>query len=338
MSYKVYKRSNSSKYQAYVSVRIGSKTQILRFSTHQSVRDKAIEIARATEQKLLASGGATDISIEQAFGEFYKREGSNYAIPRNIYYILSSLSAFFGGARPFSSLTAADINNYIYKMQETGRAAGTINRQLVVLSKVISTCRKKWEFLTPDIKPLEFRMREPDGRIGLINDTDRLAIMDAAAPHLRLAMQIGYYTGLRRGNILSLKWSDIDFDRGTITAYVKDASVAGGRAHTAFMPLTLINILNKIPHDSEYVVTHKGRPIKDLKTAWHAACRRAGIPTGKYHFHDIRHASGTAVVRATKSLFAAQVHLGHKSPKMTQRYAKFLDEDKAKIAHTVFDK
>lgn len=297
----------------------------------------ALRMARATEQKLLAANGAVDITINQAFGEFYKREAANYAIPRNIYYTLNQLSGFFGGSRPFSGLTANDINKYIYYMQAAGRTSGTINRHLVVLSKVISTCRKKWGFLTPDIKPLEFRMREPDGRIGLVNDDDRLAIMNAAAPHLRLAMQIGYYTGLRRGNILSLKWSDIDFDRGTITAYVKDASVAGGRAHTAFMPITLINILNKIPHDSDYVVTHKGQPIKDLKTAWHAACRRAGIPAEKYHFHDIRHASGTAVVRATQSLFAAQVHLGHKSPKMTQRYAKFLDEDKARIAHAVFD-
>lgn len=58
----------------------------------------------------------------------------------------------------------------------------------------------------------------------------------------------------------------------------------------------------------------------------------------KYTFHDIRHGSGTAVVRETNSLFAAQVHLGHKSSKMTQRYAKFLTEDKIAIAYLVFDK
>lgn len=338
MSYKVYKRENSSKYQAYVSVRIGGQAKVVRFSTHESVRDKALEIARNAEQKLLATNGAIDITIGQAFGEFYARESANYAIPRNIYYTLTQFAEYFGESRPFSSITTADINNYIYAMQQNGRAAGTINRHLVVLSKVISTCRKKWGFIAPDVHPLEFRLREPDGRIGLVNDRDRIAIENAAAPHLRLAMQIAYYTGLRRGNILGLKWADIDFERGIITVFVKDATVRGGRAHTAFMPDTLINLLKNIPRNSEYVITHNGLPIKDLKTAWHAAMRRAEIPAGKYHFHDIRHASGTAVVRATQSLYAAQVHLGHKSPKMTQRYAKFLDEDKARIAHTVFDK
>ncbi len=310
----------------------------MRFSTHETIRDKALEVARATEQKLLASGGAADITIDQAFGEFYTRESSNYAAPRNIYYTLNQLSAFFGGTRPFSEITAADINNYIYHMRDSGRAAGTINRHLVVLSSVITTCRKRWRYRAPDVRPLEFREREPDGRIGLIDDNDRLAIMGAAAPHLRLAMQIAYYTGLRRGNILTLRWDEIDFERGLIIKRVKDPTIDGGRIHTCAIPNCLAQILRELPRVCDYVVTYHGAPVKDLKTAWHAACRRAGFPPHKYTFHDIRHASGTAVVRKTNSLFAAQMHLGHKSPNMTQRYAKFLTEDKIAIAYLVFDK
>ncbi|MBE6457600.1 MAG: hypothetical protein E7011_02215 [Alphaproteobacteria bacterium] len=337
MSYKIYKRKTSPVYYARISVRINGQTKLERFSTHESSRDKALEIARMAEQKLLAHNGAVDITIEQAFGEFYKRESQNYTAPKNIYYALSQFSAFFGGLRPFSSLTNADINNFIYSRQVEGRAPATINRQLVILSKVISTCKKKWGFVAPDVHPLEFKLREPDGRIGLVNDDDRQKIMDAAAPHLKLAMQIAYYTGLRKGNILSLRWDEIDTERWSITKFIKDSNFKGGRAHTVFIPDALKSILQAIPHTCDYVIAIDGKPIKDLKTAWHAACRRAGIPHRKYTFHDVRHGSATAVVRTTNSLYAAQVFLGHKSPKMTQRYAKFLDEDKIRIAHSVFD-
>ena len=338
MSYKIYKRPDRTDYYAYVSVRIQGQSEYKRFSTHTTVRDKALEIARTTEQQMLAAGGAIDITIGQAFGEFYTREGAHYAAPRNVYYTLNQFADFFGEHRTFASLTPADINKYIYANEARGIAPATTNRQLVVLSRVINVCRTKWGLHAPDIQPLKYRQREPDGRIGLVNDKDRIAIENAAAPHLRLAMQIAYYTGLRRGNILGLLWSDIDPVHHTITVKVKDASVTGGRTHTAFVPEALQNILAQTPRTSDHVITFKGRPVADLKKAWQAACRRAGIPAGKYRFHDLRHASGTAVVRATQSLYAAQIHLGHKNPKMTQRYAKFLDEDKARIAHQVFDK
>lgn len=337
MSYKLYKRQGTPYYQARITVKIDGRAQVVRISTHETERNKAIAVAHQAEADLLSPTDNNEISVNAAFGEFYAREGDKYTAPRNIFYTLRQMSDFFGANKIFSKITPADINDYIYYMRRNGRAAGTINRHLVILSSVISTCRKKWKYHAPDVRPLEFREREPDGRIGLVDDDDRIAIMNAAAPHLRLAMEIGYYTGLRRGNILSLRWDEIDFKRGFITKYIKDGKLAGGRAHTVAIPAHLAAILQSVPRVGEYVVTYKGKPVSDLKTAWAAALRRAGIPAHKYTFHDIRHASGTAVVRATQSLYAAQVHLGHKTPKMTQRYAKFLERDKAKIAHQVFD-
>ena len=337
MPYRVYKRKGSPCYQAYISVKVDGVARHVRISTHTPVRDKAITIARATEADLLVVTGHNDITIGQAFGEFYTRESHRYSIPRNIYYTLNSISGFMGESKSFSQITAADINDYIYHMQNTGRAAGTINRHLVILSAVITTCRKKWKFNAPDVHPLEFKCREPDGRIGLVDDNERLLIMCHAAPHLRLAMEIAYYTGLRRGNILTLRWDEIDFKRRAITKYIKDSNLAGGRAHTAYFPKRLADILQNTPRDCDYVISFNGHPVRELKTAWAAAMRRAGIPAGKYRFHDVRHSSATAIVRKTKSLYAAQVHLGHKTPKMSQRYAKFLEEDRQRIASEVFD-
>lgn len=337
MSYKLYKRKGTPYYQARISVKIDGRTQIVRISTHETGRDRAIAVAHQAEADLLAPAADDTISINAAFGEFYAREGQKYSVPRNVFYTLRQMSDFFGADKIFSDIVPADINDYIYSMQRAGKKPGTINRHLVLLSSVISTCRKKWKYRAPDVHPLEFREREPDGRIGLVDDNDRLAIMDAAAPHLRLAIEIAYYTGFRRENVLSLRWDEIDFERGFISKYVKDGTLVGGRLHTVAMPHRLIELLKSIPRDGEYVITYKGARVKDIKTAWAAALRRAGIPAHKYTFHDVRHSSGTAVLRATQSIYAVQMHLGHKSPKMSQRYARFLDADKTKIAHAAFD-
>ncbi len=337
MPYKLYKRKGTPYYQARISVKVNGRAQIIRISTHESGRDKAIAVARQAEADLLAPANNDDITVNAAFGEFYTREAQKYTVPRNVFYVLRQMSDFFGADKIFSKITAADINDYIYAMKRDGRAAGTINRHLVVLSSVITTCLKKWRYRAPDVRPLEFREREPDGRIGLVDNNDRLAIMNAAAPHLRLAMDIAYYTGFRRENVLSLRWDEIDFEHGLILKRVKDKTLEGGRLHTVAMPRHLVELLQSLPRTGEYVIMYKDKPIKDIKTAWSAACRRAGFPPHKYTFHDVRHGSGTAVVRATNSLYAAQVHLGHKSPKMTQRYAKFLTEDKIKIARATFD-
>ncbi len=73
-----------------------------------------------------------------------------------------------------------------------------------------------------------------------------------------------------------------------------------------------------------------GSPRKSVRTAWLAACRRAGIENLKWH--DLRHTAASRIVMAGGSLLDAGEHLGHSTPSMTKRYAHLSADHRARVA------
>jgi integrase len=83
--------------------------------------------------------------------------------------------------------------------------------------------------------------------------------------------------------------------------------------------------------DTQRVFLYKGRPVKSLKTAFAAACRRAGIKCGRKDggrtVHDLRHTASTNLRRAGVDTMTAMKIVGHKSEKMHRRYNQIAPED-----------
>src|SRR5207253_11075133 len=81
----------------------------------------------------------------------------------------------------------------------------------------------------------------------------------------------------------------------------------------------------------ERVFLYKGRPVTSLKTAFRAACRRAGIKCGRKDggltIHDFRHTASTNLRRAGVDTMTAMKIVGHKSEQMHRRYNQITPED-----------
>lgn len=155
-------------------------------------------------------------------------------------------------------------------------------------------------------------------------------------PHLRLAIQIALHTGLRKEGVLTLKWSEVDFDRDLITKEVK----GGVTVHiplTATLRAALLEYRAASKVVSTYVLPspRKGGVPVDPKKGFYAALRRGRIDD--FRFHDLRHTFATLFLRRTKDLYALKEILGHSDIKMTMRYAHILDEHKRE-AMEVFDR
>ena len=94
---------------------------------------------------------------------------------------------------------------------------------------------------------------------------------------------------------------------------------------------TLSELFNSIPHsiESVYVFTDKdGNPYKSNKRSFSTALRKAGIRDFK--FHDLRHTFASHLVMAGVDLTSVKELLGHKSLKMTLRYAHLAPGHKIK--------
>lgn len=134
------------------------------------------------------------------------------------------------------------------------------------------------------------------------------------AAGIRLAL----YTGRRHGELLGLKWRDVDFDR-------KVMKVRAGRTHDpqfVYLSEPAMDALRSVPRvaGNPYVLagTKEGRPQVDLKRPWRRVLRRAGLP--HFPFHGLRHNYASTLIAAGVSIEAVRLLLGHRRIGSTLRY------------------
>jgi integrase len=127
-------------------------------------------------------------------------------------------------------------------------------------------------------------------------------------------------TGMRLGEILSLRRQDIDLRTGMIA--ILDSKNGSGRSIP--MDAVVRELLGQYPRAgaSDLIFTNAaGKRFKDIRTAFRNACRRAGLMD--FHFHDLRHTFASHWMMSGGDLYTLSKILGHKTIHMTQRYAHF---------------
>ena len=138
--------------------------------------------------------------------------------------------------------------------------------------------------------------------------------------HIRPIVLTALYTGMRRGEILNLRWKDVDLKQGII--HVMESKT--GRSRTIPITKDLRQIFPKMKSRFKgtyvFVTTRKkGGKIKEFKTAWGNALTRAGIDD--FTFHDVRHTFASHLVMRGAGISTVASLLGHADVRMTQRYA-----------------
>jgi integrase len=149
---------------------------------------------------------------------------------------------------------------------------------------------------------------------------------DHLAPIVRLALN----TGLRKGEIFNLKWSDVDLSGAQIT--VRGEGAKSGQ--TRYLPLNteavgVLTTWRQGRANDDYVFTgrEQGEPLDDIKKAWTPLLKAARIQG--FRFHDLRHTFASKLVMAGVDLNTVRELLGHSDIKMTLRYSHLAPEHKA---------
>jgi len=123
---------------------------------------------------------------------------------------------------------------------------------------------------------------------------DEQKIIKASALHLQWIILCARDTGMRRGEILSQLWQDIDFSRRVIS--VTHSKTAGGEHREIPLTKRLFDLLAKEQTKEGLVFTFKGNPITRIKTAWKGAIRRAKVQP--YRFKDLRATFNSRLIEA----------------------------------------
>ncbi len=205
---------------------------------------------------------------------------------------------------------------------------GTINRYQAALSHVLAVAEKTYGWI--EINPIRRvpKLKEPQGRVRYLSDEEREALLTACAessnPFLLPIVLIALTTGMRRGEIEGLTWGDIDWKEDRILI---EETKSGQRRSAPLLPfakeaLAEIRPENPDPKSLAFPGRSGRRPI-EIKKAWYAALRQAGIED--FRFHDLRHTAASYLAMDGASVPEIAAVLGHQSHQMAARYAHLSD-------------
>ena len=229
---------------------------------------------------------------------------------------LKHLSEFFEGAS-LAEIDGLKIEKYILHRTAAGISKSTINRELACLKTMFGKA-VEWGKAEKSPAAKVKKFREPNARERILSPEEARRLVESADPGIRPVLIIALNTGMRRGEILSLKWADLDFTKSFIL--ISDSK--SGRSRKVFMNALVYDTLKALPKDpSEYIFFNAETEahVKDVKTAFKTACRRADIKGVR--MHDLRHTAATRMIEAGVDLVTVSKILGHSSIQMTMRYA-----------------
>jgi integrase len=211
-----------------------------------------------------------------------------------------------------------------------GRTPATVNRELQLLRRVFNLAIERGLIQTNPCKGMKLLHENNIGTRYLTEEEEErlLPFLTGRRKHLLDILTIDHYTGMRRGELLSLNRSQIDLVRNLILlTHTKSGKPRLIPIHPDIRPL--IQQLCQQAGPSGYLFEYKdtGKPLKDIKTAWRAALEDAEIPHIPFHCAG-RHTFGTRAAAGGANLKDIQEIMGHADINTTMRYVHATEQGK----------
>jgi len=240
------------------------------------------------------------------------------------------------GALLLCDIDAGRIATYQARRKAESASARTLNKELQVLRQVLKR-HKLWANLQGDVR---FE-RESDHIGKALTREEEAGLLKACAsnPLLQAVVTLALNTALRKNEIRTLRWGQIDLFKRTLTVGKTKTSAGSGRMIPLNGPAyaAVVKWAGRFPESkpTDYVFpacenaridrprfhaekVDCSRPIKSWRTAWRRALKDAGLAV---RFHDLRHACITKLAEGLASEQTLMAIAGHVSRKMLEHYS-----------------
>jgi integrase len=201
--------------------------------------------------------------------------------------------------------------------KKEGVSNATVNRCMGLVSRVLHRAALDWEWLD---KPVKVRkLPEPKIRIRFLEPKEATRLLSELPEHLAAMVSFSLATGLRKGNVTGLLWSQIDLARKT--AWIHADQAKGGKPIAVPLSDEALRVLRaqRFKHLT-HVFTYQGKPVHQTNgKAWHAALKRAEITN--FRWHDLRHTWASWHVQNGTPLAVLKELGGWSDIKMVMKYA-----------------
>lgn len=252
---------------------------------------------------------------------------------------MRQLRVTFGGRR-LLEITQQDVEQYKLAVAERGLSARTVNRHLVILGGIFRRADALWNTNhNPAAAAKVKRAREQyGGRINFLRPDEVLAVARAASDTDDSALFLtAAMTGLRQGELLALRWREVDFvaesirvERSFDSHSKQEQPTKSGRVRSVPMAVEVAQALARLRDRERFTCdedlvfpdwTGSHQYHDDLRVRWYAALRRAGVK--RIVFHELRHTFGTMCAASGMDVTTIQTLMGHAHISTTQKYMHF---------------
>jgi integrase len=294
----------------------------------------------AEARKVHLYGEPAEHTFREAGVKFLAENRHKKTIERDV-RTLKVLDPFIGSL-PLKQVHQGTLEPYIQWRRKKGQVAGTINREIAVVKRILNLASRYWrdESHQPwiSLAPMLPRLRQVHQREPYpLSVAEQQLLFSELSGHLRTMALFKVNTGLRQAEVASLRWEwEVEIPELHTSIFVIP------REHTK-LELDRHVVLNRVARSiiescrgehPEVVFTYEGHPVEKLyNSGWKAARRRAALryesefkrpcPAGfrAIRVHDLKHTFGHRLRGAGVSFEDRKVLLGHKTQDVTTHYS-----------------
>lgn len=245
------------------------------------------------------------------------------------------------GPYALSEVTTDVVTRSIDKFKKTKTRLGTppapatVMRYMMALSHAFTVARKQWHWC--ESSPVENvqRPKVKNERTRYLTDQERADLLAACKasrnPDLYLVVLLAISTGMRKGEIMGMRWQDIHESAEQNFTRVHLTKTKNDKARSVLITSPALELLEA--RRKVVVEANKGKPAVglifpssvdaeqpvDLRKPWLSALKAAAIE--EFRFHDLRHTTASYLAMDGASLLSISKVLGHQTTKMTERYS-----------------
>jgi integrase len=316
--------------------------------TEAQSKDQALRLLRARLAKLAEAKEKGLLTLEtekpQTFEEFVDKEYMPAQAPparresthERDQQLYRNVKGTFGPLL-LRTINAGTIEKYFAKRKGQKTCRGTppskaqMNRERQFLGSVLGMA-KRWGMIDRNVVEDVKKLREDNVQDRVLSSDEEGEILGTSAPYLALIIRVALNTGMRLGEILGLKWSDVQREDGEVVlgGFIRIGSESKGHrarhvpinagvlealgtlkpveSEKGFVPYVFVNPRTKLPYQ-----------VTSLSLAFASAARRARVEG--VSFHTLRHTAVSRMVAGGVPDRIIMKIVGHTTPNMVSRYA-----------------
>ena len=323
-------KTGSTRYMAQVRVRPFKPTS----QTFPSL-EEAKEWARALEDDLRrqrdhesASTSLTQLTISKLIEE-YREDPETKAL--RYYDSLSLLLAWWAniyGSEKVLKLSVLKLRAARDKLRR-GRKPSTVNRYLSAMRSCWNWGRAAGLIPQDHSWPTRLLLKEDNERQRYLSDDELKPLIEAAEAHsptMHAAIVVSVACGLRQGELINLKWSDIDLDGQRL----RIMRTKTDKPRTVYLPSAAVDALRTLKRSGivstkAVFLAQNGIPLNrgTIRVRWLEVRDAAGLRN--FRWHDLRHSCASFLAQQGATLLEIASVLGHRSTAVTRRYAHLVE-------------